>query len=60
MCDEIVPEPEGGAHTDWDLAAANVGDALDRVLGELSALSVDKLLEGRWAKYEAIGAWREA
>jgi acetyl-CoA carboxylase carboxyl transferase subunit alpha len=60
VCDEIVPEPEGGAHTDWDLAAANVGDALDRVLGELSALSVDKLLEGRWAKYEAIGAWREA
>jgi len=60
ICDEIVPEPEGGAHTDWDLAAANVGDALDRVLGELSALSVDELLEGRWAKYEAIGAWREA
>ncbi|GMV05602.1 MAG: acetyl-coenzyme A carboxylase carboxyl transferase subunit alpha [Gemmatimonadota bacterium] len=59
VCDEIVPEPAGGAHSDWDAAAENLGDALITVLNELSALPVDSLLEQRWAKYESIGAWRE-
>ena len=59
VCDEIVPEPKGGAHADWDQAAAYLEDALDRVVKELSKLSTKKLLAGRWAKYEAIGAWRE-
>ena len=26
VVDEVVPEPEGGAHRDHDLAAANLGD----------------------------------
>jgi acetyl-CoA carboxylase carboxyl transferase subunit alpha len=60
VCDEIVTEPEGGAHTDWDEAAKLLEEALERVLDELTTLSVDKLLDGRWSKYEAIGAWREA
>ena len=60
VCDEIVPEPEGGAHADWDAAAEYLEEALDRVLTELTDLSVEKLLDGRWAKYDAIGAWREA
>jgi acetyl-CoA carboxylase carboxyl transferase subunit alpha len=58
VCDEIVPEPIGGAHTDWDGSALNLAEALDRTLGELGKLSVEKLLEQRWEKYEAIGAWR--
>src|SRR6476660_2986228 len=32
VVDEIVPEPEGGAHRDHDLAAANLGAALRRHL----------------------------
>ena len=59
VCDEIVPEPLGGAHADWDETAANLATALDRVLGTLEKLSVKKLLAQRWAKYEAIGAWRD-
>jgi acetyl-CoA carboxylase carboxyl transferase subunit alpha len=58
VCDEIVPEPVGGAHTDWEGSARNLAVALDRNLGELGQLPVDKLLEQRWEKYEAIGAWR--
>jgi acetyl-CoA carboxylase carboxyl transferase subunit alpha len=57
VCDEIVPEPAGGAHSDWDSAADNLGAALDRVLDDLCALSIDELLQSRWAKYEALGAW---
>lgn len=59
VCDEIVPEPAGGAHADWSAAAANLGRALTRVLDELSALPEETLLAQRWAKYESIGAWRE-
>ena len=60
ICDEVIDEPLGGAHTDWDTTAERVGDALERHLNELSALSPEALLEGRWAKYEAIGVWYEA
>jgi len=59
VCDEIVPEPAGGAHSDWDAAAENLGDALIAVLAELTALPLETLLEQRWAKFESIGAWRE-
>ena len=44
----------------WMLASQNLAEALDRTLGELSKLSSKKLLAGRWAKYEAIGAWQDA
>ena len=60
VCDEIIPEPVGGAHSDWDSTAHRVEEALDRVLSELNELTIDQLLEARWAKYEAIGTWREA
>lgn len=60
ICDEVIDEPLGGAHTDWDTTAERVGDALERHLHELSALSPEALLEGRWAKYAAIGVWYEA
>ena len=60
ICDEVVDEPLGGAHTDWDSTAQRVGDALEPHLNELRALSPEALLEGRWAKYAAIGSWYEA
>jgi acetyl-CoA carboxylase carboxyl transferase subunit alpha len=59
VCDEVVPEPAGGAHSDWDGAAARLEVALDRALSGLESLSTDDLLAARWAKYETIGAWRE-
>jgi len=59
VCDEIVPEPAGGAHGDWDVAADNLRGALTRVVDDLCALPTERLLEERWAKFESIGAWRE-
>ena len=58
ICDEIVPEPSGGAHSDWDQAADLLGEALARNLVELQELETDELIRRRHAKYEAIGAWR--
>jgi len=59
VCDEIVPEPPGGAHSDWDTTAETLAAAVDRVLCELTAMPIDQLLEARRTKYESIGAWRE-
>ena len=59
ICDEIVSEPAGGAHEDWDAAAEALADALERTLSGIEKLSVSTLHTQRWAKYEGIGAWRE-
>lgn len=59
VCDQVIKEPPGGAHADWDETARRLGDALEEVITDLASRSVDKLLEERWAKYEAIGTWRE-
>ncbi len=60
VADEIIPEPPGGAHSDWEGAAASVKEAIERNLAELGALDVDELLQARWAKYEAMGEWIES
>ena len=59
VIDEIVPEPPGGAHSDPDAAAASLGDALQRHLGQLRKLKVDKLLKRREEKYLSMGALTE-
>jgi acetyl-CoA carboxylase carboxyl transferase subunit alpha len=59
IADEIVPEPCGGAHSDWDAAAEALGAVLQRHVKELQAMDVEGLLEARWTKYERMGAWRE-
>ena len=59
VADEVVPEPCGGAHSDWEGAALRLKDALLRHLQELQAMEVDTMLRARWAKYEAMGEWRE-
>lgn len=59
ICDEIVSEPAGGAHEDWDAAAEALADALEQTLSGIEKLSVSTLHTQRWAKYEGIGAWRE-
>jgi acetyl-CoA carboxylase carboxyl transferase subunit alpha len=57
VCDEVVPEPAGGAHSDWDVTAEQLGTVLIRHLDELEALDLDELIRQRHAKFEAIGAW---
>ena len=59
VADEVVEEPCGGAHSDWDGAAARLKDALMRHVSELTSMEPGALLEARWAKFEGMGAWRE-
>jgi acetyl-CoA carboxylase carboxyl transferase subunit alpha len=60
VVDEIVREPLGGAHTAPEETARAVGDALAKVLDELSRLPVDQLLARRYAKFRALGVFEEA
>ncbi len=59
IADEVIPEPPGGAHSDWDATASSVQEALVRHLKELRKLSADKLLKARWSKYDSIGEWSD-
>src|SRR5436189_3896306 len=59
VVDEIVPEPEGGAHRDPDLAAANLGTAVRRNLEALLALSLEDLMRRRYEKFRKLGKFSE-
>jgi len=59
IIDEVVAEPEGGAHEDPEGAAEALREALLRHLGELEKLDAAELVETRRAKYYAMGAWEE-
>jgi acetyl-CoA carboxylase carboxyl transferase subunit alpha len=52
--DEIVPEPEGGAHTDQDAAVKLVDEALQKNLSELKTMSADALISARYDKFRTM------
>jgi acetyl-CoA carboxylase carboxyl transferase subunit alpha len=59
VVDEIVPEPEGGAHRDPDLAAANLGTALSQNLERITAKPLKELMQQRYKKFRKLGKFTE-
>ena len=59
FCDEVIAEPPGGAHDDYDAAAAALAEALERNLGELEKLSTQELLDGRYKKFRNMAQYYE-
>ena len=55
IVDEIIREPEGGAHSDHEAAARFVGDVIERQLAELSLERPKSLLEARYEKFRKMG-----
>ena len=51
IVDEIIPEPDGGAHSDHEAAAKLFGDVLERQLLVLSNQSRKELLRARYEKF---------
>jgi acetyl-CoA carboxylase carboxyl transferase subunit alpha len=49
--DDIVPEPEGGAHSDHEAAAALLDVALTKSLAEIGKLPVRELVASRYNKF---------
>jgi acetyl-CoA carboxylase carboxyl transferase subunit alpha len=57
IIDEIVPEPEAGAHTDYEAAARLLDIVLDRQLVMLTNERVKDLLEARYKKFRNMGQY---
>ncbi len=55
LIDEIVPEPPGGAHLDWDEAAAILKMALQRNLKAIRNMGPDERLAARFEKFRSVG-----
>jgi acetyl-CoA carboxylase carboxyl transferase subunit alpha len=55
IIDEIVPEPDGGAHTDHEAAARILEQVLDRELVVLTNQPVKDLLAARYEKFRRMG-----
>lgn len=59
VVDEIVPEPLGGAHQNWDAAVQEVKAALIRNLDELQQYSPDEIVRNRYQKFRQMGVFEE-
>lgn len=59
LIDKIVHEPLGGAHRDPDATAQSLKKALQDALKQIGALSIDELLEARFARLMAYGRTKE-
>jgi acetyl-CoA carboxylase carboxyl transferase subunit alpha len=60
IIDEIVPEPEGGAHLDHEASASLLGRVLDVALRDLSRFTIPELLDRRYEKFRRMGQFFEA
>ena len=54
IIDRIVPEPLGGAHRDWDQAAATLKRYVQDALAELQPLAPEELVARRQDKFAAM------
>ncbi len=59
FCDEVVPEPPGGAHQDPTLMARRLEDAIAKALDRLDKLTPDERLEARYQKFMRMGRYHE-
>ncbi|MFZ4193793.1 acetyl-CoA carboxylase carboxyltransferase subunit alpha [Paenibacillus sp. FSL W8-0187] len=55
VIEEIIPEPKGGAHRDYEETAAAIQSALISQLKELSVMDACELKEDRYRKFRKIG-----
>jgi len=55
LVDDVIPEPPGGAHEDYDEAARLLKDRLLLTLDDLGRLSTNELMQTRYAKFRGMG-----
>lgn len=59
LVDDIIPEPPGGAHWDYDEAAQILKNHLIKVLQELKTISPEDRIDQRIEKFGKMGFWEE-
>ena len=57
IVDKIIPEPEGGAHNDYDQTARYLDSALSERLAEAVSQSQEDRLKRRYTKLRGFGRW---
>ncbi len=60
IIDGVIKEPIGGAHRDYNAAAAAVKKQINESLKRLGKLSASKLVDQRIDKYSKMGVWTTA
>lgn len=60
VIEEIIAEPRGGAHRNYEETAAAIKAGIEKHLQELSVMNRDELLNDRYAKFRKIGKFAEA
>ena len=59
VVDEVIPEPPGGAHMDYELTFKNVDKHLKATLKKLEKESPEQRIQERYQKYRKIGVFTE-
>lgn len=59
LIDNVLEEPLGGAHRDWDAMAETLKKHLDDARVQLDQMPMDELLERRYRKLMSFGRYRE-
>ncbi len=57
MVDAVIKEPLGGAHRDYEAAAANLALSLKESMDAFGQLSTQELLSQRWDKFRHMGVF---
>ncbi|ALP35322.1 acetyl-CoA carboxylase carboxyltransferase subunit alpha [Paenibacillus sp. 28ISP30-2] len=57
VIEDIVPEPKGGAHRNYEVTAAAIKESLERHLADLLNMNSDELREDRYQKFRKIGQY---
>jgi acetyl-CoA carboxylase carboxyl transferase subunit alpha len=60
VIDGIVPEPQGGAHRNWEETAENLRGPLRDALWELRSQTPEELVALRYEKFRKIGVFEES
>ncbi len=59
VCEKIISEPNGGAHTDMGFTAMNISDYLCEAVPRLMKFDTDTLLQNRYEKFRKVGMFNE-
>jgi acetyl-CoA carboxylase carboxyl transferase subunit alpha len=57
LIDDVVPEPDGGAHLDHEAAAALLDVAIGKHLAELKKMPIEQLVASRYNKFRNIAQY---
>lgn len=59
IIDEIIPEPQGGAHHNYTQASASLKKALLKAIDELAKVPRQELVKARYLKFRKMGVFKE-